>query len=122
VVGGGQAGLGIAYWLHRARGVRALVVDATQIGQSWLERWEGRQVRLADGSSLTVSSVLWCTGYRPDMSWIQVAGATDTAAKPLHHHGASPVSGLHWMGLPWQTRLNSSIIDGDACSAAAGRC
>jgi len=26
------------------------------------------------------------------------------------------------MGLPWQTRLNSSIIDGDACSAAAGRC
>jgi len=33
-----------------------------------------------------------------------------------------PVPGLHWMGLPWQTRLNSSIIDGDACSAAAGRC
>jgi len=26
--------------------------------------------------------------------------------------GASPVPGLHWMGLPWQTRLNSSIIDG----------
>lgn len=73
---------------------------------------EGRQVRLADGSSLTVSSVLWCTGYRPDTSWIQIAGATDAAGTPLHHHGASPVPGLHWMGLPWQTRLNSSIIDG----------
>jgi len=98
VVGGGQAGLGIAYWLRRATGVRVLVVDATHVGQSWLERWEGRQVRLAHGSSLTVSSVLWCTGYRPDMSWIQIAGATDNAGKPLHHHGASPVPGLHWMG------------------------
>jgi len=69
-------------------------------------------VRLADGSSLTVSSVLWCTGYRPDTSWIQVAEATDSSGAPVHHDGASPVPGLHWMGLPWQTRLNSSIIDG----------
>ena len=73
---------------------------------------EGRQVGLADGSSLTTSSVLWCTGYRPDTSWIQIAGVTDSAGAPLHHNGASPMPGLHWMGLPWQTRLNSSIIDG----------
>jgi len=73
---------------------------------------DGRQVRLADGSSLTTSSVLWCTGYRPDTSWIQVAEATDSAGAPVHHDGASAVPGLHWMGLPWQTRLNSSIIDG----------
>ena len=26
--------------------------------------------------------------------------------------GRSPVAGLHWVGLPWQTRLNSGIIDG----------
>ncbi len=30
----------------------------------------------------------------------------------MHADGASPVPGLHWMGLKWQTRLNSSIIDG----------
>jgi len=30
----------------------------------------------------------------------------------VHADGASPVPGLLWMGLPWQTRLNSSIIDG----------
>jgi putative flavoprotein involved in K+ transport len=73
---------------------------------------EGRSVRLADGSDVAVSSVLWCTGLRPDTGWIDVPGATDADGAPLHDAGASPVRGLHWMGLPWQTRLNSSILDG----------
>ncbi len=72
----------------------------------------GRQLALADGSSLSVRSVLWCTGFRPDTTWIDIVAATDSEGNPLHLRGASPVAGLHWMGLPWQTRLNSSIIDG----------
>jgi putative flavoprotein involved in K+ transport len=71
----------------------------------------GDRVTCGDGSVLFVASVLWCTGFRPDTSWIDIPGATD-AAGPVHVRGASPVGGLHWMGLPWQTRLNSSIIDG----------
>ena len=73
---------------------------------------DGHRVGFADGTSLEVSSVLWCTGFRPDTSWVQVDGALDEDGTPLHERGASPVPGLHWMGLPWQTRLNSSIIDG----------
>lgn len=72
----------------------------------------GEQVQLADGSALPVSSVLWCTGFRPDTAWIDIPGAVDEAGDPVHAGGESPVAGLHWMGLPWQTRLNSSIIDG----------
>ena len=72
----------------------------------------GQQVQLADGTALPVSSVLWCTGFRPDTAWIDVPGAVDEAGDPVHTGGESPVAGLHWMGLPWQTRLNSSIIDG----------
>ncbi len=73
---------------------------------------DGRAVHLADGTALTVSSVLWCTGFRPETSWLHLAGAVDASGEPVHADGASPVPGLHWMGLPWQTRLNSSIIDG----------
>ena len=83
---------------------------------------EGRTVRLADGTTLDVSSVLWCTGFRPDTSWIDLPGATDGDGAPVHAAGASPVPGLHWIGLPWQTRLNSSILDGvdrDARALAA---
>lgn len=67
---------------------------------------------LADGTDLPVEAVLWCTGYRADTSWIAIAGALGPDGSPHHRRGASPVHGLHWMGLPWQTRLNSSIIDG----------
>lgn len=73
---------------------------------------DGTTVTLADDTALQVSSVLWCTGFRPDTTWVQVPGALDETGAPLHDHGRSPVPGLHWMGLPWQTRLNSSIIDG----------
>ncbi len=73
---------------------------------------DGDHVGLADGTQLQVESVLWCTGFRPDTGWVDVPGALDDTGEPLHEAGASPVPGLHWMGLPWQTRLNSSIIDG----------
>ncbi len=72
----------------------------------------GTRLYLADGSTVDVERVLWCTGFRPDTSWVDVPGALDNQGAPRHSHGASPGPGLHWMGLPWQTRLNSSIIDG----------
>ena len=70
------------------------------------------RLALGDGTSLRVESVLWCTGFRPDYRWIDIPGVTDAGGKPVHVRGASPVAGLHWMGLPWQTRMNSGIIDG----------
>lgn len=70
------------------------------------------RLQLADGTSLPVEAVLWCTGFRPDYTWIDIPGATDSDGRPVHVGGASPIQGLHWMGLPWQTRMNSGIIDG----------
>ncbi len=73
---------------------------------------QGRVVRLADGTALSPRTVLWCTGFAPDTGWIDVPGALAADGAPRHDRGASPVPGLHWMGLPWQTRVNSSLIDG----------
>lgn len=73
---------------------------------------DGQDLLLSDGSHVGVRNVVWCTGYRPDLSWVDLPAALDEEGEPVHHGGASPVPGLHWMGLPWQTRLNSSIIDG----------
>ena len=72
----------------------------------------GTELTLQDGSTLPVTSVLWCTGFRPDYRWLAVPGALTADGQPAHTAGASPVRGLHWIGLPWQTRLNSSIING----------
>ena len=73
---------------------------------------EGERVRFEDGRERPVSSVLWCTGSRPDLGWVDVPGALDADGAPVHDAGASPVAGLHWMGLPWQRRLDSSIVHG----------
>ncbi len=70
------------------------------------------QLQLGDGTSEHVEAVLWCTGFRPDYGWIEIPGAVNAEGRPIHAGGASPVAGLHWMGLPWQTRMNSGIIDG----------
>lgn len=70
------------------------------------------RLRLDDGSGLPVEAVLWCTGFRPDYGWIDIPGALDAGGRPVQVGGASPVPGLHWIGLPWQTRMNSGIIDG----------
>jgi putative flavoprotein involved in K+ transport len=130
-------GVGIYWWLllsgvlnagsgsRVARGVRrrgdaivgrdlARLRDAGSIG--WLTGRvvgaHGTALRLDDGRAVEVSAVLWCTGSLPETGWLDVPGALDADGLPLHDRGASPVAGLHWMGLPWQTRVNSSIIDG----------
>ncbi|WP_158580024.1 flavin-containing monooxygenase [Geodermatophilus marinus] len=72
----------------------------------------GRAVTLADGSVLPVHAVLWCTGFLPDTGWLEIPGALGPGGEPVHRRGASPVPGLHWMGLPWQTRVNSGLVDG----------
>ena len=95
------------------RELEALIADGTvRLLPHRVVDAERGSVLLADGTGVAVQAVLWCTGFRPDTGWIDVPGALEADGSPRHHRGASPVEGLHWMGLPWQTRLNSSIIDG----------
>ncbi|NIH67083.1 flavin-containing monooxygenase [Modestobacter marinus] len=104
----------------RRRGDAIIGRDLARLRDDGTIRWltgrvagaEGDRVRLDDGRTEQVSAVLWCTGFEPDTGWIDVPGALDAEGAPRHDRGASPVPGLHWMGLPWQTRVNSSIIDG----------
>lgn len=95
------------------RELQGLVADGTvRVLPHRVVSGQGRQVTLEDGTRLMPGTVLWCTGFRPEFSWLDVPGALDADGAPVHDRGASRVPGLHWMGQPWQTRLNSSILDG----------
>ncbi|RZU33621.1 flavin-containing monooxygenase [Blastococcus saxobsidens] len=91
---------------------RAIRSGAVRLIASPVVAADGPRVRLADGTALRPRTVLWCTGFAPDTGWIDVPGALVDDGAPRHERGASPVAGLHWMGLPWQTRVNSALIDG----------
>lgn len=77
---------------------------------------EGRP-RLDDGRVLDVGTVVWCAGYRPDFSWIDLP-IFDASGAPMHRGGLVPsVPGLAFIGLPYQRRLNSGLIGGVGADA-----
>jgi hypothetical protein len=64
-------------------------------------------------------NVIWATGFRFDYSWLQISGALDAEGKSIHERGVSPVGGLYYVGLPWQTSRNSALIGGVGRDAEA---
>ena len=62
--------------------------------------------------------VIWCTGFRPDYSWIDLP-IFGTDGYPRHVRGVvADAPGLFFLGLRFQHRLNSSLIGGVGEDAA----
>lgn len=69
-------------------------------------------VEFADGSRFAPAAVVWSTGYRRDYSWIDIRGALDAQALPIHCRGVSPIPGLGYVGIPWQNTRRSALLGG----------
>jgi putative flavoprotein involved in K+ transport len=68
---------------------------------------------LEDGRVLDVSNVIWCTGYTPDFSWIDLALPTTRHGFPIQDRGiVESVPGLYFMGLLFQYSLSSALVGG----------
>ena len=67
---------------------------------------------LSDGRAPRVANVVWCTGFRPDTSWIDlpVFGADGEPAQRRGVVDAQP--GLYFLGRLFQHALSSSMIHG----------
>ncbi len=67
---------------------------------------------LEDGTVLDVANVVWCTGYRRDLSWIDLPIFGDDGA-PIHARGvATGEPGLYFVGLPFQYSAGSDVLPG----------
>lgn len=58
---------------------------------------------------MTVSSVVWATGFRPDYGWIN-APILGSDGWPSHQRGVTAVPGLYVLGLPWQHTRGSALL------------
>jgi len=68
------------------------------------------RLSLALGSE--VRTVLWATGYRPDLSWLNLP-VFDAQGALLHESGVvAGAAGLYVLGLPFMRRRQSSFIHG----------
>jgi putative flavoprotein involved in K+ transport len=72
---------------------------------------------LEDGQVLDVANVIWCTGFRHDLSWIDLPIFGEDGA-PRHDRGvAKNEPGLYFVGLPFQFSIASDAIPGMARDA-----
>jgi len=58
-----------------------------------------------------VGTLIWCTGFEADFSWID-ARVVDDDGRPLHEKGMSGVPGLYFIGFPWLSKRKSGVVFG----------
>jgi putative flavoprotein involved in K+ transport len=74
---------------------------------------EGGRPMLDDGRILDVRNVIWCTGFRPDHSWIDVAYETEDDGYPVQYRGVVDSSpGLYFVGLLFLHSFTSMLVYG----------
>jgi putative flavoprotein involved in K+ transport len=69
----------------------------------------GRRFTFSDGTSVTVGSVIWATGFGLDHSWIDVP-VFDDGGRVVHQRGVTAAPGLYFLGLPWQHTRGSALL------------
>jgi putative flavoprotein involved in K+ transport len=68
---------------------------------------------LDDGRVLDVRNVVWCTGFRPDYSWIRAPFELGEDGYPVQYRGVVESSpGLYFVGLPFLHSFASMLIGG----------
>ena len=104
----------------RERGVPLIRTKAEHLAAAGIERVP-RVIGVRDGlplleddRTLAVANVVWCTGFHPDFSWIDLPGMVlgDDGA-PRHERGVvTEQPGLYFVGLHFLYALSSAMVHG----------
>jgi len=135
-----RGGRDMHYWLHTlkldllppsvlSRLVRGTLVFDTGLYGNALEaglldqrpmftRFDGDQVVWADGTEEHVDTIIFATGYRPNLPYLKDLGALDATGMPLHKRGISLTHpGLAYLGVEFQRSFSSNTLRGVARDA-----
>lgn len=77
------------------------------------------QPQLEDGRRVDVANVVWCTGFHPGFSWIDLPVIEDGTRQPRHRRGVvEDMPGLYFVGLKFLHSVSSEQIHGVGRDAA----
>lgn len=65
-----------------------------------------------DNTILQVDNIIWATGFKSDYSWIEIDNLYNTYGKIQHNRGITTINGLYFLGLPWQHKRGSALLQG----------
>ncbi|WP_321816962.1 MULTISPECIES: MSMEG_0569 family flavin-dependent oxidoreductase [unclassified Paraburkholderia] len=87
-------------------------------GEHYRAVWEPAQERTTlDLASSGIGSIVWCIGFRPDFSWVDLP-IFSGRGYPGHARGVTAQEGLYFLGLPWLHTWGSGRFSGIARDAA----
>jgi putative flavoprotein involved in K+ transport len=105
----------VGFTKHGAPLIRTSTRELDGAGVTRLPRLSGTrggQPLMEDGQTLSVSTVIFATGYSPDFGWIRGL-PTDEDGWPLTSRGAvEKLPGLFFVGMPFQFGLTSGLVGG----------
>jgi putative flavoprotein involved in K+ transport len=98
--------------LLRYRKKDLLAAGVERVVERTVGTQDGKPV-LDGGRVLDVSNVVWCTGFRPDFSWIRFPFELGEDGYPVQYRGVVESSpGLYFTGLPFLHSFASMLIGG----------
>jgi len=102
--------------------IRYSAADVVGVGVEAVGRVAGTAEgypQLDDGRIISVASIVWCTGFRSDYSWLDLPALRfDDKGWPVAPHGIAPdAPGVYFMGLPFQSGVTSTLVGGMARDA-----
>jgi putative flavoprotein involved in K+ transport len=96
--------------------------DLAEAGVARVPRVNGVQdakPQLDDGRIIDAANVVWCTGYHPGFSWIDLPVIRDETQQPSHRRGiVEEMPGLYFVGLKFLYSVSSEQIHGVGRDAA----
>ncbi|TCC30691.1 flavin-containing monooxygenase [Kribbella speibonae] len=130
-----RGGRDMHYWLHALRidllppavlrrlihgtpvfdtGIYSNALKAGQLDQRpMFTRFDGDRVQWPDGNEEHVDTVIFATGYRPNLPYLDSLGALDNTGMPLHRRGISLTHpGLAYLGVEFQRSFSSNTLRG----------
>lgn len=86
---------------------------------SFFERFTEEGLQWSDGSRQSFDTVIFATGFRPNLPYLQGLGALDEHGNALHSKGISTsVQGLYFVGISGQRSFASATLRGVGEDAA----
>lgn len=130
-----RGGRDMHYWLHTLRidllppAVLSRIIHGTPVFDTGIysnalrtgqldqrpmfTRFEGDRLRWSDGDVEQVDTVIFATGYRPDLPYLKNLGALDGTGMPLYRGGISLTHpGLAYLGVEFQRSFSSNTLRG----------
>lgn len=65
-----------------------------------------------DNTKLQLDNIIWATGFKYDYSWLDIENLNNEQGKLKHQRGLTAIRGLYFLGLPWQHKRGSALLQG----------